>query len=84
MARQRDHKQMCDLLAGLITAFVEEGRQSARFMVSEPLALLAPALVTQVSSTTILYVCDSNVCIPTYARILRTLYLSRHRGALIK
>ena len=50
---------MCDLLAGLLTAFVEEGRQSARFMVSEPLALLAPALANQVSSTTILYVCDS-------------------------
>jgi hypothetical protein len=81
-ARQRDHEQMCDLLAGLLTAFVEEGRQSARSMVPDPLALLSPALVNQVSSTTILYVCDSNVCIPTYSRIHKTLYLSRHRGAV--
>jgi hypothetical protein len=80
-ARQRDHEQMCDLLAGLLTAFVvEEGRQSARSMVPNPLALLSPALVNQVSSTTILYVCDSNVCITTYSRIHKTLYLSRHQA----
>ena len=62
MARQRDHKQLCDLLTGFLTTSVEEGRQSARSMTSESLALLAPALVNQVSCTTILYVCDSNVC----------------------
>ncbi|KAF8266619.1 hypothetical protein EI94DRAFT_1786854 [Lactarius quietus] len=46
-ARQRDHKQLCDLLAGFLTAFVEEGRQSGRSMVSEPLALLSPPLMNQ-------------------------------------
>lgn len=62
-ARQRDHKELYDMIAGFLTAFVEEGRQSGRSMVSEPLALLSPPLVDQVSPTRhIFYACNPTLC----------------------
>ncbi len=45
-ARQRDHRQLCDLLAD----FLEEVRRSGRSVVSEPLVLLPPQ-ENQVSPT---------------------------------
>ena len=68
-ARRRDHRELYDLLAGLLTAFVEEGRQSGRSVVSEPLALLSHPLVNQVSPTRYIFMCG----IPPYARIHKTL-----------
>ena len=46
-ARQRDHRQLCDMLAG----FLEEVRRSGHSMVSESLDILSPQLVNQVSPT---------------------------------
>ncbi|KAH9057642.1 kinase-like domain-containing protein [Lactarius vividus] len=40
-ARQRDHRQLCDLLAD----FLEEVRQSGRTAISEPLTLLPPQVI---------------------------------------
>jgi hypothetical protein len=60
-ARQRDHRQLYDLLAGFLTVF-EEGRRSGPSMVSEPLALLAPQLLNQVSRTQCFSKCDPTVC----------------------
>ena len=67
-ARQRDHRQLYDMLAGFLTVF-EEGRRSGRSMVSEPLALLPPQLVNQVSPTQQRF----STVIPRYVRIRRTL-----------
>ena len=61
-ARQRDHKQLYDLLAGYLAVF-EEGRRSGRSMVSEPPALLPPQLVNQVSPIRQrFFSCDPTVC----------------------
>ena len=70
-AQQRDHRKLHDLLAGLL----EEGSRSVSSVVSEPVALLPPQLINQVSST---QQCIPLV-IPQYVRIRRTLKLSRHR-----
>ena len=49
-ARQREHMQLYEMLADFLTVY-EEGRRAGRSMVSEPLALLSPQLVNQVSAT---------------------------------
>ena len=49
-ARQRDHMQLYEILAVFFTVY-EERRRAGRSMVSEPLALLSPPLVNQVSAT---------------------------------
>ena len=46
-ARQRDHKQLYDLLASFLTGF-EERYHSGRSMVSDPLASFPLRLVSQV------------------------------------
>ena len=46
-ARQRDHRQLYDLLAGFLTDF-EERHHSGRSMDSDPLAPFPPRLVNQV------------------------------------
>ena len=61
-ARQRDHRQLYELLAD----FLEEVRRSGRSVVPEPLALLSAPQVNQVSLTYIFA-----PAIPTYARIHR-------------
>ena len=67
-ARQRDHRQLYDMLAGFRTVF-EEARHSGRSMVSEPLALLPSQLVNQVSPAQQCFLC----VIPRYVRNHRTL-----------
>ena len=65
-ARQRDHRQLYDMLAGFLTDF-EERRHSGRSMVLEPLASLPPQLVNQMSPT---QQCFINV-IPRHVRSRR-------------
>ena len=48
--RQRDHMQLYEILAVFFTVY-EERRRAGRSMVSEPLALLSPQPVNQVSAT---------------------------------
>ena len=78
-ARQRDHRQPHDLLAGFLADF-EEGRRSGRSMVFEPLALFSPKLANHVGRP---QQCFLSV-IPRYVRIRRTLKLSRHREVSTK
>ena len=72
-AQQRDHRKLHDLLAGLL----EEGSRSVSHgsVVSEPVALLPPQLVNQVSPTQQRF----PRVIPQYVRIRRALKLSMHR-----
>jgi hypothetical protein len=56
-ARQRDHRQLYELLAD----FLEEVRRSGRSVVPEPLALLSAPQENQVSPTHIFCASDSNV-----------------------
>ena len=67
-ARQREHRQLYDMLADFLAVF-EEARRSGRSMVSEPLALLPPQLVNQVSPAQQCFLC----MIPRYVRNRRTL-----------
>ena len=67
-ARQREHRQLYDMLADFLAVF-EEARRSGRSMVSEPPALLPPQLVNQVSPTQQRF----STVIPRYVRIRRTL-----------
>ena len=66
-ARQRDHRQLYDLLAGFLADF-EERRRSGRSIVSEPLAVLPIQLANQVSSRQQYFFS----MIPRHVRIRRT------------
>lgn len=67
-ARQRDHRQLYELLTGFLTTFEEE-RRSGRSVVSEPPTLLTTQLVNQVSPTQQGFLS----VIPQYARTRRML-----------